>query len=251
MADSSALSRLKKSSVYAPVRRYLGPFLIPLKFRYLQNRYARHSYAKSFAWDWGRINFNRIALVNLLVSQRPDCAYLEIGTADNSLFNSIPALNKVGVDPNNGGTVRKTSDDFFRTNESLFDVVFIDGLHTYDQVRRDAANSIRCLKPGGYIAFHDMLPRNWKESHVPIVSPGAWTGDVWKAAFELTQTEGLDFRVLRIDCGVGVLRITGNKPALVDLRSELVGKQFSYFYENIARLPIVEWKDAQDWLRSS
>jgi hypothetical protein len=33
------------------------------------------------------------------------------------------------------------------------------------------------LKPGGFIALHDMLPMNWKLEHMPRLSLG-WTGDV-------------------------------------------------------------------------
>jgi hypothetical protein len=99
-------------------------------------------------------------------------------------------------------------------------VVLIDGLHTYDQVRRDVINSIKFLKPGG-CALHDMLPRTWIEDHVPIVSSEAWTGDVWKVAFELSKTEGIDFKIIKIDNGIGVLRLTNNTTSLVDLTNEL------------------------------
>ncbi|MGH6848139.1 MAG: class I SAM-dependent methyltransferase [Methylocella sp.] len=222
-----------------------------MKYWILQKKYRNNSFDKEFDWNWEEIHFNRIALVNLLVGNTHDCAYLEIGCASNALFDSIPVLNKVGVDPQDGGNIRKTSDEFFYTNKSLFDVVFIDGLHTYDQVRRDVINSIKFLKPGGWIALHDMLPRTWIEDHVPIVSSEAWTGDVWKVAFELSKTEGIDFKIIKIDNGVGVLRLTDNTSSLVDLANELNDKRFSYFYENIAKLPIVEWNDCQNWLRNS
>jgi hypothetical protein len=111
---------------------------------------------------------------------------------------------------------------------------------------------MKFLKAGGWIALHDMLPRNWIEHHVPIVNPsGEWTGDVWKVAFELLKTEGIDFRILKIDYGVGVLRLTRHNPTLIDLTNELEDKQFSYFYENISKLPIIEWRDAQNWLRDN
>jgi predicted O-methyltransferase YrrM len=163
----------------------------------------------------------------------------------------VPALRKTGVDPQNGGTIRKTSDEFFQENQSYFDVVFIDGLHTYEQVRNDVINSIKFLKPGGWIALHDLLPRSWIEHHVPILTTGLWTGDVWKVAFELAQTDGIDFKIIKIDHGVGVLRLNKDNPSLVDLRHELDDRQFSYFYENISKLPLVEWSDCQDWLRKT
>jgi hypothetical protein len=249
MTVSPSAPAAKRTFLRKALHYYLEPIRSRLKAKISQKKYAVNAYPKSFGWDWKEINYNRIALVNLLVSKKPDCAYLEIGCASDDLFDSVPALNKTGVDPRKGGNVRKTSDDFFLSNKSQFDVVFIDGLHTYEQVRKDVINSIKFLKPGGWIALHDMLPLNWIEHHVPVVSAGIWTGDVWKVAFELSRTDGIDFKILRIDHGVGVLRLTKDKPALVDLTNELRDKQFSYLYENISKLPVVEWSDAQAWLR--
>jgi len=179
-----------------------------------------------------------------------DPTYLEIGCASNALFDSVPAVHKVGVDPASGGTERKTSDEFFKNNTRQFDVIFIDGLHTYEQARKDVINAIKCLKEKGWIGLHDMLPRNWMEHHIPIVTRDMWLGDVWKVAFELSQTEGIDFRILKIDCGVGVFRVLQEDVMLKDLTRELRDKQFSYYYDNIKTLPIIDWKDAQEWLRS-
>jgi hypothetical protein len=251
MTGTSTHSGFKQTSIYKALRYLTDPMRIGLKIKRRMLKYGHLAYDKTFDWDWKKTNFNRIALVNLLVSQKPDCAYLEIGCAANDLYDSVPVPNKVGVDPQNGGNVRKTSDDFFRANQAYFDVVFIDGLHTYDQLRRDIINSIRFLKPGGWIAFHDMLPRSWMEHQVPYLGLGPWTGDVWKVAFELSQTEGIDFKILKIDCGVGVIRLTKDKPILVDLTGELANQPFSYFYENVSRLPIIEWNDAQDWLHQT
>jgi hypothetical protein len=238
----------KKTSAYRVCRYLLEPIGSPLKYKWNLIKYANHSFGKGFDWDWRWINYNRIAAVNLLLSKKSNPVYLEIGCASNDLFDSVLAPKKVGVDPSAGGTIRATSDEFFATNQSLFDVIFIDGLHTYQQVRRDVVNSLRCVKDGGWIAIHDMLPRNWIEHHVPIISRGDWCGDVWKVAFELAQTEGIDFKILKIDHGVGVLRPLATNVILNDLTRELRDQEFSYFYENIDRLPIVEWQEARHWL---
>jgi Methyltransferase domain len=243
MTNNSTLTSIKKTFLYRRLRQ--------LKYKWLQKKYAKDAYGGFFDWDWNATNFNRVALVNLLVAKKADCAYLEIGCDTNGVFDSVPTLNKTGVDPQKGGNVRKTSDEFFRTNEAFFDVVFIDGLHTYEQVRKDAINAIKFLKSDGWIAFHDMLPRNWIEDHVPIVSDEEWTGDVWKVAFELARTGGVDFKILKIDHGVGVVRLTKDRPVLADLRSELSDKKFAYLYEHISELQIVEWADAQNWLRNN
>ena len=54
-------------------------------------------------------------------------------------------VNKIGVDPERGGNVRKTSDNFFKNNKKEFDVIFIDGLHIYEQCRKDVINSLKVL----------------------------------------------------------------------------------------------------------
>lgn len=191
-----------------------------------------------------------MAVVSLLVNNFDKPTYLEIGCNSDALFNSVPVENKIGVDPNFGGNVRRTSDDFFKENKIRFDVVFIDGLHTYEQVRRDVINSINSLNDGGWIALHDMLPVNWIEQHVPNLSQGPWVGDVWKVGFELSQTKGIEFKIIKIDHGVGVIKVIRKDVQLKDLRHELLDKEFSYYYDNISKLPIFEWHDAQNWLRS-
>ena len=55
-----------------------------------------------------------------------------------------------------------TSDEFF-AKASLpfrFDVVFIDGLHTYEQSRKDAENALGVIVEGGVIIMHDCNPPN-------------------------------------------------------------------------------------------
>lgn len=160
-------------------------------------------------------------------------------------------MNKIGVDPSSGGTHRKFSDDFFKENNIYFDVIFIDGLHVYDQVHRDVENAIRFLKPGGWVAIHDMLPLNAIQEHVPNISPGPWSGDVWKVAFELIASPGIDFKLIKIDCGVGVFKVNDPNAHLKDLSGDLQSKRFQYLYENIERLPLIELREACRWIKSN
>lgn len=217
----------------------------------MRRKWSKHADERTLDWKWRSTNYNRIAVVNLLLAKFDDPKYLEIGCDTNSLFDSVPVAHKVGVDPARGGNVRATSDAFFASNSDRFNVIFIDGLHTYDQVRRDVINAFSRLEPGGWIALHDMLPRDWMEHHVPRVSSGAWTGDVWKVAFELLNTKGIEFKILKIDNGVGVVRVLSDRPVLPDMRAELEPKQFSYYYDNLKSLPLAEWAEAQDWLRNN
>lgn len=55
---------------------------------------------------------------------------------------------------------------------------------------------------------------------MPIITLGDSTGDAWKIAFELSQTEGVEFKIIKIDHGVGVLRITKGYSSLINLTAE-------------------------------
>jgi hypothetical protein len=52
--------------------------------------------------------------------------------------------------------VRKTSDDACdQFEDNGYDFIFIDGLHTYEQVLKDCKNYYSKIKPGGVFAGHD------------------------------------------------------------------------------------------------
>jgi predicted O-methyltransferase YrrM len=136
-----------------------------------------------------------------------------------------------------------TSDDFFKDNTAKFDTVFIDGLHEYSQVRRDALNALEVINEGGWIAFHDFLPSTWKEQHVPRISK-AWTGDCWKLAVELSRAQGIEFMIVKIDRGVGLMRKISKNYEVPDLSHELANAQFDRFVMEVDNLPIVDFKEA-------
>lgn len=221
------------------------------EYKRLLAEYSHHSDGRRIDMDWSAPNFNRIAVVNLLFACQPGGRYLEIGCSDNSLFDAVIAKHKVGVDPERGGTHRMTSDEYFRSNpEARFDVVFIDGLHIYEQVHRDVVNAMRSVDEGGWIALHDMIPRDWLEEHVPRVSP-IWSGDVWKVGFELAQAANVDFRLLMVDHGVGVIRILNKGASIPDRSAELAPLRFGYFHEHWRKLPVLEYAAGREWIESS
>lgn len=238
---------MKQSAAYRTLRAMAAPILDPWQRKRAISKWSHHAVEEQLDWDWCATKYNRIALVNMLCAAIDDPAYLEIGCFNDAMFSSIPARKKVGVDPQSGGTVRATSDDFFESNMETFDVVFIDGLHTFDQVHKDVENSLRFLKPGGWIALHDMLPRNWLEEHVPRIH-GVWSGDVWKVAFEVIASRDLEFIILSIDHGVGVIRPKRAGAQLTDRREELGSESFAYLHRNVGQLPIMSWDDGRAWV---
>lgn len=155
--------------------------------------------------NWSKIFYNRISFISTAVQKFQNCRYLEIGCSTNVCFNAIPTINKIGVDPNAGGNVKDTSDNFFKNNKKEFDVIFIDGLHIYEQCRKDIINSLKILSKNGFIFLHDMIPRSWVEENVPRLQP-VWSGNVWKVGLELIKTKGIDFFIINADHGVGVVK---------------------------------------------
>lgn len=54
------------------------------------------------------------------------------------------------------GLIRLTSDEAFdKFDDEYFDFIFVDGLHTYDQLTKDCKNYYSKLKPGGIFSGHD------------------------------------------------------------------------------------------------
>ena len=217
----------------------------------LKKKYESHRHDGKFDYDWSEMRYNRKAIVNRLLSVTAAADYLEIGCAGNDLFDAVMATRKIGVDPVRGGTHRLTSDAFFGSwRGEKFDVVFIDGLHHYDQVRRDVDGALAWLRPGGWIAIHDMLPRDWLEEHVPQIYTRGWTGDGWKVAFELLASADIDFRLVAIDHGVVVVRPLVETPVVPDLSATLSGERFGYLHRNFTLLPVVGYHEASAWIAS-
>ena len=192
--------------------------------------------------------YKRHAFINLAISKFQNCKYLEIGVENNDVFNSIPlkAENKFGVDPVSGGNFRMTSDKFFQDNSNLkFDVIFIDGLHEYIQCQKDCINSMKHLNPDGIILFHDLLPRSYFEEKTPK-KQSPWLGDVWKVAVELSNSKNVDFKIINIDFGIGVLKIKSNHE--YNKLPELKNKNFSDYLNLRKQLEIISCEDGLEFI---
>jgi hypothetical protein len=200
--------------------------------------------------EWSLIEYNRISFINNAVKNFKNCKYLEIGCDNNKCFHSIFAKNKVGIDPVRGGNIRTTSDNFFLENKVIFDVIFIDGLHVYEQVRKDVENSLNFLNINGFLFLHDLTPRNFLEENVPRLQP-MWTGDVWKVAIELAKTKGIDFFVINADNEVGILKKKNNKVTLFNDYLNLKNKKFKDFLELNEVINYINPQEANDFINQN
>ena len=157
-------------------------------------------------------------IINELIKQNGYSRYLEIGYGDGQTFKNVDCNYKIGVDPNPHSKCDHitTSDEFFSKNNETFDIIFIDGLHTYEQVRKDFFNSVTILNNGGIIVLHDCNPTSYEMQRTDVSVSNEWTGDVWKLIVELRTTDN-EFEVLVVDTdyGCGIVRI--NQQEKIDL----------------------------------
>lgn len=133
----------------------------------------------------------RTDLLNFLTEKYNLQRYLEIGVQVPELnFDKIKCPIKYGVDPDPKAraTLQMTSDEAFSVGfRRKFDLVFLDGLHTAEQVKKDFENALKVLSPNGFIVLHDCSPL--KEEHTIVPRPterGHWNGDVYKFAMALS-----------------------------------------------------------------
>jgi hypothetical protein len=138
--------------------------------------------------------------------------YLEIGVHAGRTFFSLDITNKVAVDPRFAFDTAKhqqegvhffqqSSDEFFaglKTHpvEAPFDIIFIDGLHTFEQSFRDFENSLSFAHAGTIWILDDTVPCD-AYSAVPDralayaykkavgVTDQSWHGDVFKTVFAI------------------------------------------------------------------
>jgi hypothetical protein len=175
-------------------------------------------------------NYFRWDLIQYLISKNKYSDYLEIGCDQDQLFSKIKIENKIGVDPYSGGNVRKTSDDFFKENKSSFDIVFIDGLHTYEQVKRDILNSVNFLLDEGIILVHDCMPDSLGKQAVPRYKM-QWNGNVWKAIVDLRQQENLEIYTCEIDQGIAIIKKEKNT-SILKLDKPINKLKFKDYFNN-------------------
>ena len=145
-----------------------------------------------------------------LVNLYPEPRYLEVGVCRGKTFDQVPAARKVAVDPafrfdhvamqeaHPEATYHPIpSDDYFSRHaapDDEFDVVYLDGLHVYDQTLRDLLNALEHLQPRGVVVIDDTVPptamaaiRERRDFDAERARTGSddkrWMGDVFKVVY--------------------------------------------------------------------
>jgi hypothetical protein len=185
---------------------------------------------KRFNYDWSKYP-SRIEILQDIIRREKYKSYLEVGCDNNENFSQISIDNKVGVDPLKGGTMRMTSDKFFENNKSTFDLIFLDGLHTYEQTIKDIDNSLKFINEKGVIIIHDCLPKKIWNQIVPRAY-GHWNGDVWKAIVHSRTYDYADTYTCKADHGLGVIFKRKNKDRLNIQKKNFKELKFADYYNN-------------------
>ena len=158
----------------------------------------------------------RFHIINYIIEKYKFKRYLEIGVFTGENIREIKVAFKEGVDPGAEGFILPevnypvTSDQFFdlvkEYTDMKYDIIFIDGLHEYSQVKKDIENSLKHLQPYGFIVMHDCNPASF-ESQTPERTTVAWNGDTWKAFVEFrANNPAFESGVIDTDFGVGFIK---------------------------------------------
>lgn len=163
----------------------------------------QHSYSDFQVADMQGYSARRL---NCLAGAITANSYLEIGVETGSTFLDVSCQSKTGVDPSfsfdwksyngiNGVELcQVTSDLFFDELDELvkYDIVFIDGLHTFEQTYRDIIHSMRHSHPHTIFLIDDTVPcdvfstcRDQEEclrlrANLYHSSDNRWHGDTYK-----------------------------------------------------------------------
>lgn len=80
------------------------------------------------------------------------CQYMDLTNVYNTFISNISKYENIKH-------IRKTSDDaYFDLENEKFDFIYIDGMHTYDQVSKDINNYKKLIKNDGFLSGHDYHP---------------------------------------------------------------------------------------------
>ena len=203
------------------------------KYIFFLKRLFYYIYGEKF---FKRLNYKwdglptRTQIIQKIIKKKGYKSYLEIGCDNDENFSQINIENKIGVDPLKGGTLRMTSDDFFKKNQIKFDIIFLDGLHTYEQTIKDIDNSLQFLNENGVILIHDCLPKKIWNQVVPRLY-GHWNGDVWKAIVHSRTYDHADTFTCKVDHGVGIIFKRKNSDRLTMKIKNFKDLKFEDYYK--------------------
>ena len=88
-----------------------------------------------------------------------------------------------------------------------YDLILVDGHHTYQCSTRDLKAALGMLAPGGVVVVHDCNPKSLEMANPEFVEL-AWNGETYRAMIDLCLGNGdLDYFTVEMDDGCGVIML--------------------------------------------
>lgn len=184
---------------------------------------------------------NVAEIINSLIpTENNNVKYLEIGVWAGQTLSNVNCNHKDGVDPEQYCSsefvnYKMTSDEFFTQHcKEKYDIIFVDGLHTAYQVSKDIYNSIKHIKPGGWLLLDDVYPHcEYEQEALDLNKVGAQTGDVWKAVYHIFETLKNICDVIKfveIGRGLLMLKIKNNNNNNISIDPEIPTNNIDGWY---------------------
>jgi Methyltransferase domain len=153
---------------------------------------------------------SRPDVLNGILRLFPISNYLEVGVNRGETFLQVNATRKVAVDPKFLFSIQEasvahteshfhevTSDEYFSdiaAPTDKFQLIYLDGLHTFEQTLRDFVNATHYLSSDGVIVIDDVIPSSYQAA-LPEQADAfrvkaftgdpdnSWMGDTYKLVF--------------------------------------------------------------------
>jgi hypothetical protein len=189
--------------------------------------------------------------------------YIEIGTLSGGTL-ALAHCPSVAIDPKflidrdvigakpTCFFFQMTSDDFFANHDpqavlgAPVQLAFLDGMHLFEFLLRDFANTEKSCDKSSIILMHDCLPpdsyvgrRDWRDKKFAHVTkyPDWWAGDVWKTVYILQKWRP-DLEIYGLNSPpTGLIAVTNLDPGSRTLArhyDELVGEYQSIHLHSCA-----------------
>nr|WP_294502808.1 class I SAM-dependent methyltransferase [uncultured Rhodopila sp.] len=197
--------------------------------------------------------------INMLAKNLDARRYLEIGVSRGDTFREVAIAERTGVDPAFAFNTNEIANeltrlvplpsDAFFANEPCFppyDLIYIDGLHKFEQVVRDFGNALLRAHRRSVIIVDDTLPNDAYSAIPDAVAcmrhrktvgsdNGSWHGDVFKLVFYIHDFwPGLNYCTV-----VG----SGNPQTIVWRAQNCLRKPLFDSLESISRLTYFDLRD--------
>jgi hypothetical protein len=139
----------------------------------------------------------------------------------NDFDDGAPIAFRTDAESSHEVTERLLSE---RAPANLYDVVFVDPFHTYENSMTDLVGAFALVRPGGAIVVHDCHPTD-PQIVSPVFQLGIWCGVTYWAFIDFVLGRaGIEYFTVDADYGCGVIRKTCRRSGGHDIALEFAWK---------------------------